>query len=232
MLLRDANMSHKLNLNNIKDDDIAQDWYMYITLKVQEYLSKIKDDSAQKLSNIIIHRDMVKKCIMIIPYNAGTLTKLNEVINLFNKKDDNYYYYKNNSDIKLTYDDILLLVISIHKVILKEYPRIKDFTIYLKQIAKICSVLEIPTPWVLPNGLHIKQFYLDEKTIKISSSKFMKTNYSVKLFNNNKSNKSKNMIALMPNLVHSLDANSLSLLINRLYTLYNFSGYFLSIIYI
>lgn len=202
---------------------------MFITTCVQEYLqSKVNDPIAIKLASISINREMVKKCIMIIPYNAGILTKIDEILKFFNKSDDSYIYI-NDPSIILSFNDILYLVKTIQYVIHYKYPRIKHFTKYLQQVAKICGAINIPVPWVLPSGLSILHSYKDANILRVNKYKGYKQSFVVKLYNIDKINISKNSIALMPNLIHSLDANSLLLLINSLYNLNSFSNNFTSV---
>lgn len=50
-----------------------------------------------------------------------------------------------------------------NKVIYNEFPKIKEFSIYLEEIAKICVSLNIPITWALPNGLIVNQYYEDSE---------------------------------------------------------------------
>ena len=57
---------------------------------------------------------------------------------------------------------------------------------------------------------------MDSEAIRLKPFKFRKKTFNIKVFNS-KPNKSKQKRALMPNLVHSLDAASLCLLQNMIY---------------
>lgn len=82
-------------------------------------------------------------------------------------------------------------------------------------MAKLMLKLNIPLTWITPNGLTITQHYL----------KYKKTTVAIKFANKTKRvvlrewtediNKIKQVQAIIPNIIHSLDANHLIELINN-----------------
>ncbi|KZV77889.1 bacteriophage type DNA-directed RNA polymerase, partial [Exidia glandulosa HHB12029] len=102
------------------------------------------------------------------------------------------------------------------KIISNEFPKLNEVNLYLNEIAKICVTLNITISWPLPTGLNVKQYYVDSEAIRLKPFKFRNKTYSIKV-SNGKVNKRKQIRALMPNLIHSLDAASLCLLINMFY---------------
>ena len=87
---------------------------------------------------------------------------------------------------------------------------------YLRTIVKICTKLNMPIPWVIPSGAIISQSYLDSKTLKIKPFGFIDSRYNFKTVIKDRFDLVKQSNALMPNLIHSLDASSIALLYERL----------------
>ena len=113
--------------------------------------------------------------------------------------------------------DFIVLATIIDKVLANEFPKIVEFNKYLNQIGSICTILGLPVIWSLPSGLIVEQKYMKSEAIELKPFKFNRTRFKL-----NKKNKEINLAkqqrALMPNLVHSLDAASLALLVDYFYT--------------
>jgi DNA-directed RNA polymerase len=104
------------------------------------------------------------------------------------------------------------LVKCINEILYINYPKIKALTEYLSEIGKICNKLNIPIIWRLPHGLNISQKYLVRKTKKIEPFKYSNSSISLTITDKLQIDKRKQISALMPNLVHSLDSSTLALL--------------------
>ena len=177
---------------------------------------------------------------MVKPYNASLFQMTNyikEKFELFNNKDINLpdnakflgdnsikkldvkygYIHKESPNVKLTNKDLFLLTSLIEQIVYTEFPKLKDLNSYLNEIAKICTTLNITITWTLPSGLNVKQYYVDSEAIRLKPFKFKKNSYSLKI-KTNKINKAKQIRALMPNLIHSLDAASLALIVEMLHS--------------
>jgi hypothetical protein len=145
------------------DQNIPHDLYTLVTLKLKEFfLNKILESknidsleqenldmlsSYKKLVELNLSRKLVKLGVMVKPYNASSYQIANYIKEnlVFNKVDKSIYYtIPGNDDIKLTNKDISVLTRSIDRVIYDEFPKLKGFVQYLKTIAKICSILNIP----------------------------------------------------------------------------------------
>ena len=195
-------------------------------------LSTEDRESYKKLARLDIYRVLIKKAVMTIPYNASTSSIIEYIKEKFekqrnpnfteisntetgNKKD--FYIYKLKSDLPLavilTELDFKNLRKALKFVIFVDYPKLTDLAEYLKGIAKISNTLNIPIPWILPTGLVINQQFYDKKTLKVKPFVYQKNLVNLTVLNKNQFNKNKQKIALMPNLVHSLDAASLCLVI-------------------
>jgi DNA-directed RNA polymerase len=69
--------------------------------------------------------------------------------------------------------------------------------------------------------LEVKQSYLEKKSTSITPFLYSKVKINIQVVNKDKYDKSKQIRALMPNLIHSLDASSLSLLYNKMSMIYD-----------
>lgn len=225
MLLQDADLCNKLNLNNLTDKDKPHDWYLYVSEMVEYHISQSNDPKYNNLKNLKkIPRSVIKKPIMIMPYNAGSATFKKEILNNFTKKMINNeikYVLIDHPNIILDYKDIYLLMDIIQYVINKTYPKINKLVNYLNTVAKISSKLKLSVKWDLPSGMIINQYYKNYITKEILINN---RSTSIRFFNNT-IDAIKSKTALMPNVIHSLDATSLVLLINRLYKIPNFSNF-------
>lgn len=124
-----------------------------------------------------------------------------------------FFVDKNNPDIKLSNNDLYFFITTMEQVIYNEFPKLKEFNLYLKKVADICTTLNINITWTVPSGLTVNQFYVDSEAIRLKPFKYRKTTFNINI-KTDKINKGKQIRALMPNLIHSLDAASLSLIID------------------
>jgi DNA-directed RNA polymerase len=192
------------------------------------------------------NRKYIKYAIMTWPYNA-TLTTIvkyiKDTLKVCDFTEEEYEIVKNNINYKknkqtelitnvvhwyglptqsipkrlLNDRDIFLLGNAIKDIITKYFPKIIKLSDYLLNVASICASLGIPITWSLPNGLHIKQSYLATKTATIKPFTFIKSSFKLRITDKNNFDISKQKTALMPNLIHSLDSTSLSLLYDRFF---------------
>ena len=79
-------------------------------------------------------------------------------------------------------------------------------------MAEILHTLWLPITCSLPTGFTIKQSYLESKSTTITPFMLSKIKLNLKVSIKNKYDRNKQVRALMPNLIHFLDATSLSLL--------------------
>ena len=87
----------------------------------------------------------------------------------------------------------------------------------MKNVAKLFNTLNLPITWNLPSGLKISQSYLATDTKEIRPFSYSKTKLILNIVRKNKFDYKRQVRALMPNLIHSLDANSLC----TLYKIFN-----------
>lgn len=127
---------------------------------------------------------------------------------------DNTFWYTDTQKNKacINNKDILLLVQTLKHIISHDFAKIKKLTQYLKNVSSLLNTLELPIVWTLPTGLTIKQSYLETRSTTITPFMHSKVKLNLKVTIKNKFDKNKQIRALMPNLIHSLDATSMSLL--------------------
>nr|YP_008475229.1 hypothetical protein [Candida corydali]AGS44543.1 hypothetical protein [Candida corydali] len=158
---------------------------------------------------------MVKKCVMIIPYNASRRTFSDEIVNTMVKKGK-LYYKDDDSKVGLTRGQITIIAGLIMDILLLDFPNLQEFILYTKAISKLCSELDFPVVWEVPNGISVHQYYRESKSVKIKKSLY--SNNTITLTNLiNEIDERKQKIALMPNFIHSLDAGVLAILVNNLW---------------
>jgi DNA-dependent RNA polymerase len=255
LLVDDLALAKELNLNEASKEDVPKDFYTFIGFKVKNYfVNKLEEnrqgklkltleeiESYSKLAELDIFRDLIKKAVMTIPYNASasaivdylklkfekkknpeleskTKLELRDVSNEILHKD--YYVYvlksdKSKNEKVLTFKEIDFknLRKALNISIFVDYPKLTALAEYLKGIANVANKLEIQIPWYLPSGLEINQQFFKTEVIKIKPFAYTKNVVNLSVLNKTKFNKNKQKIALMPNLIHSLDAASLCLVI-------------------
>lgn len=173
--------------------------------------------SYERLSKFVWEKSHVKKSTITMPYNsshklmkkhlASSLTMINRT------KDDTTWYFTSESDKKMiSAHDLSLLIKSLRFIIDNDFEKIKKLVRYLKNVATLLNILGLPIIWTLPIGLTINQSYLKTKSTSITPFMYSKIKLNLKVTVKNKFDVNKQIRALMPNLIHSLDGSSLVLL--------------------
>jgi hypothetical protein len=195
-------------------------------------------NSYERLEKLNIHRKLIKIPLMVKPYNASLYQMVNYIKEKFDtqklsdldldliksykleniNKETYLYVYKEDPNILLTIKDFYILTKSIENILYTEFPKLQAFNNYLKKVAEICSILNITITWSLPSGLNVHQYYKDTEAIRLKPFKFSTKTFNLVKFIN-KLNKAKQIRALMPNLIHSLDAASLSLIVDMFFNM-------------
>ena len=210
--------------------DNKEDQYSLDSEDYKKLVNNIK--SCERLLNLNQNRSLVKLPLMVKPYNASFFKRVDyfkenfEVITAHTNNENGLFeniskelnlnskvLYKDKSNVILNNYDVNLFISTMEKVIANEFPKLKEFNSYINRIAEICSNLNITITWTLPSGLNVNQYYIDSEAIRLKPFKFRKNTFNIKV-KNNKINKNKQIRALMPNLIHSLDAASLCLIVN------------------
>nr|YP_010697841.1 hypothetical protein P1S03_mgp04 [Porodaedalea chrysoloma]WCF76802.1 hypothetical protein [Porodaedalea chrysoloma] len=227
LLLNDLFLSVKLNLAKSTWEDKPNDFYSFIALKIHNFFTKELEinlnldeqtrDSYRRCSLLSTenNRMLFKKALMVIPYNATAFSIINYLKDQFNfiKKDE--YRLKNNNKIMLKEIDFINLNKALNLALFKDSPKLLNLLNYFKDVAKIANKLGIFIPWTLPSGLNVQQQFFAIKKVKVKPFIYTKDLLTLQIYDKNAFNMRKQLKALMPNLVHSLDAASLALLIDN-----------------
>lgn len=100
LLIDDIALAKELNLNDASWNDIPKDFYTFIALKVKKYfMDKLEEshlgklnlsgedkESFKKLAELDIFRDLIKKAVMTIPYNASASSIIEYLKDSFDKQ--------------------------------------------------------------------------------------------------------------------------------------------------
>ena len=202
-------------------------------------VTKAKLEAYKRLLVVGLSRKEIKASIMNKPYNAKNRTlseyikeslvlSHKEQIEILDKKgelkiiDKGWYKVNGNeSNNSICSDDIELLVECIENIIYVKYPNILLLTNYFKDMARILNKLNLPIIWRLPTGLKVSQKYMKKRSLKIEPFTFIDKSITLTITDKINIDKNKQVLALMPNLVHSLDSAALILLYNSFYNSVN-----------
>ena len=244
LLSNEDTLFKELNLVSNKSDK-PNDFYNFLVHKLKdlfdkkilegEFIDNKTNGSYERLSKFIWDRSYIKKAIMTIPYNSSVRSMRKYISDSLVKIDhdeDNSTWYSDsekNTKIIINNKDIALLTLCLMNIIQNDFEKIKKLSKYLKNVATLLTILELPISWTLPTGLIIKQSYLETKSTTIPPFTYSKIKLNLRLSIKDKYDKNKQVRALMPNLIHSLDGSSLSLLFNQFSNLYNKSSQFYSV---
>lgn len=234
-LLSSSNvLAKELNLVKSSKKDKPKDFYSFLVSCLKDYLKNqlntnknitiSKRESYERLLALDIKRFMIKKSIMTIPYNVSPYQLVNYIKENFVSINNEDYVSKqsiNNTEIKLKYKDFTVLGDGLREVLNHKFPKLVLLLKYLDDLASLCTLLQIPILWSVPSGLEVKQGYMEEKTIRIKPFAYNKSKFVLKIPDRNTLNKNKQITAFMPNLVHSLDATSMTMLLKLYFENYS-----------
>jgi DNA-directed RNA polymerase len=267
LLIDEIALASELNLSTSSPKDTPKDFYTFVSLRVKLKIEKelegeklsIEDRASYtKLSKFEIFRALVKRVIMVTPYNASPNSiidylkeffdevrnpdykvKTEPEVKIANKKSkvkskkktkktiaEQFYVYELKSDhsIVFTETDFRNLRKILNIVIFEDFPKLKELVGYLKTIADISNKLNLPIPWILPTGFVVQQQFHATETLKVKPFIYSKNLLNLTAIKKDEINKNKQKIALMPNLVHSLDAASLGFVIVNYFKQAGFKG--------
>lgn len=173
---------------------------------------------------------MLKKAVMTNAYNISPLEMIKKMQENFELCDDMYdtpfldrlYKLKGNDSIVLKQRDFILVRSGIEEILNNDLFKLKKLIKYLNSIAKILTQLNLVISWGSPSGVLINQSYMSTEEVRLKPFAYSKKTFSLIVPQKGKYyNKSKQIRAFMPNLVHSLDAASLALLVDLYFRSYN-----------
>jgi|GEM_PF-1290246 len=221
-LIKDFESGKKVNLIPQKKSDTVGDIYSDLLEPVNQAINlhgEINEDCSE-FTKIKLSRDNIKQPIMTKVYNVSTVGIADQLRNSFEKfvnKDKTIHYLvpSVNGFIKLNYREIFTLAEIINAQIFKSLPSLKALYVYLKEIVNICLKCNIPIIWFTPTGLKINQMYMQSIQHKVSISYIGKSRTIVLREMLDKVDSRKQINAIIPNIIHSLDAAHLMQIVNR-----------------
>lgn len=230
LLSLDHDLAKEVNLTKSSWTDKPKDFYGYIAVKlVNYYKDRLKDNNLTeeqreayiRFSTLTIARKIVKKVVMTIPYNATFFTIVDYLKEHFipvNDEDwkNQTYIHKEDSSITLKFTDFNYLAKGIQIVLFNDRFKLKKLLAYLNKVVDVLCELGLTVSWGTPNsGVLIEQSYLHTKEERLKPFAFTKKTFKIKVVDKtkNKYMKKKQKIAFLPNLIHSLDAAALALLV-------------------
>jgi DNA-directed RNA polymerase len=239
-MTNDINLAKYVNLLKSNKEDIPADIYKEMANKVSINIQNIIENELHgkdyvKLSLLNINRNFIKRGIMTISYGSTIRGIFNQLLEGGSKQFE-YIGIKNNkkmysvidlsicdSQIYFTRKEILKLSNIIHDVLYISYPSLKELVNYFKEINKFIHKLNlnIPSIWNTPSGLNIEQKYVKTKDKEIKFSVLGKSKSITIKQKLDKINLYKQNLGIMPNIVHSMDASNITLLIKSILSFNN-----------
>lgn len=229
-MLLDKRLAESVNLIDSQDENVVKDFYNTVIPGINKALNNAwkKDSKAIKFVDIKLDRKILKRIIMTKAYNVTTygineqlkscLEKIKKTILI--KKDNGHVRLKDVVDYRVpttTSEGFIQLdTLEIEKMgdiisenIFKNYDSLYDVYKYLKNMAKITIKLNLPITWSTPTGLELTQNYNLSKIQKVTVNILGKNKTAVwKKWTKEKDTRAE-VQAIIPNIIHSMDASHL-----------------------
>lgn len=229
-MLKDVKLGNTVNISEKSFDDNVEDLYGTLVEPINNAINTYGTSNVDyiNLSNIKLSRSILKTSIMTQLYNV-TRHSINDqlksklkTVQLSNKKDsssnkkDTLYLAPtiNGGEIPITYKDLFKIAEIIEDQAFSTYPSLRLIYDYFVKIVKLLLKLNVPVTWFTPSGMKITQFYKRSMVKKVPLSYFGKYRTAVIREWFNIVNKQKQEQAIIPNIIHSLDASHLINIIN------------------
>lgn len=191
----------------------------------------VNDLLLSKQMNIKLSRKDMKVPIMTTTYNVtryGIQQYLEEAFRIELKDGVYTYYYKKDETMFVTGKDFQQLVDFVKNAVFNLFPFMSEMLKYFNDMIKIHNSLGIEVAWTTPSGLKVIQKYVRMKPIRIG--KKIKSSLKPITINiaSDKINTNKQVLAFMPNMVHSLDSSNIHLLCAHSLNIYTIHDCFAS----
>jgi len=226
-MLLDLELSKYVNLVNTNDS--VNDFYSQLIPSINQAIKDSYKDNVKniKFQDINLNRALLKRVIMTKSYNVTTygiteqlkskLEKVQKVIIVKDKEKTVYDYLvpTKKGNIQLDMYEIERLADIINNNIFNQFPKLHSIYNYITRLSKIYMRLNIPISWSTPNGLELTQRYNQSKIQKLTINFLGKNRTAViRKWTTDKDSR-REVQAIIPNIIHSLDASHLTLIINR-----------------
>lgn len=208
------------------------------------YSDKFYNFKYIKLSRSIVKQSIMTKVYNVTNYGIAKqlenkLSKVEMTLNDLKKNPNNYFYLeqgyldklgkmdKNRKIIQfkvpamntegyvyVTKSQLFKIASIINERVFFIFPSLKEIYSYFISISKLMITLGIPLNWFTPNGIKITQHYLKTETKKVTIKLGNKPKVLVLKQMTGMTDKTKQAQAIIPNIIHSLDASHLINVIN------------------
>jgi hypothetical protein len=235
-ILKDINLGSHVNLIARSEKDDVGDIYKLAVEPINKAINKYgnQNNLYSNLIDIKLTRDILKTPIMTQVYNvtiSGIFNQLKKKLNKQkvehptektkngNPRHNTHYIVpiKKGKEKLILYTDVYKISEIIYNEIFNIFPALKEIYNYFINSAKLMVELKLPLIWFTPAGLQITQFYYTSTNAKVKLSYFGKTKTSVIREWLPIVDKLKQSQAIIPNIIHSLDASHLIKVINTSY---------------
>jgi DNA-directed RNA polymerase, mitochondrial len=221
-IMRDFQLASEVNLIPQKDDEGVADIYNTLRIEINERIRAEGRDNYvfSNLEKVDLQRSDVKTPIMTKSYNVTLLGIKEQLISKFEKKKigENEVYKVpsiiKNETVLLEKYEIFKIAQIINDTIFTLFPSLDFIYKYFINMTKLLNKIGIPVIWLTPSGLELTQKYFISKQNKIAINFAGRTRKMIIKEWTKKVNKGKQSSAIIPNIIHSLDASHLINVIN------------------
>jgi DNA-directed RNA polymerase len=236
-LLQDLELGTHVNLVPYNEDK-PNDIYSEIVTPINNAINKFGEENIEysNFTLIKLNRRILKESIMTKVYNVTNYGIVNQIKSKLeskvieeisdslksklknNKKTVYICPIKNRGSIFLNSNDIFIIAKIINDQIFVLFPSLNGIYNYFIEMTKLMIKLSLPLNWITPNGLIISppqgQFYCKSVKTRVPIRFAGKNTTRILKESTNILDKAKQTQAIIPNIIHSLDANHLINLIN------------------
>jgi len=229
-LLKDFELGQHVNLKKQTDQDKVEDIYSEMIDPINKAINEYGKNNPEfiKLSLVKLSRKLLKAPIMTKLYNSTSFGMSQQLkSNLIKKKSELQNNENGVKKLRLKYEapgkngpvilnnlEIFKMGEIIHEQIFHLYPSLKSIYSYFIDMVKLMIILNIPVVWITPSGLKITQSYSRSTLNKVAINMGGKTRSMILREWTEKLDKIKQVQAVIPNIIHSLDATHLINLLN------------------
>jgi hypothetical protein len=228
-LCQDISLAKMVNV--IGDTDRADLYEIAANHVKSEIASSTKPgivEARPDLSRLIINRDVLKTPIMTISYNISLSGLTEQLVTKLSIKTSYdvatkkvYYhinpkYVVNGGNLLLSGSAMGHLASLVYNSLFKLSPNLKTLVAYFNSMIKLLYQLNLPVIWLTPGGMHINLSSIKYDSVKTKTVLFRGTKPITLQIPTNKLDTEKIRRGFMPNMVHSMDAANIHILVNNL----------------
>ena len=192
---------------NLVPSDTPADVYQQVADVVEDKLAKETDDTYAQFWRGKFSRKLVKRQVMTLPYGATEFGMRDQLKDELKDQKDEGNNILDIDDPKLEWKAIVYVTRLIWESITETLNSSVVAMDWLKGIAKAANKEGKGLTWTTPVGFPVNQFYKKSDTVNIDTT-FMKIRIQRRYHPRvNKINGRKQVSAVSPNLVHSMDAS-------------------------